>query len=175
MAATSHIRGHRIEWIDGQWRYSDTGEVVDHDRPQCARCGREPTEKGHDACLGHIPGARFACCGHGIVYIVIGYGQRRSIHHEKQVSDEIIRAMQEVMTKDRLGATGNFPDGKLTDNDEGEIRFAVAILKGKVVINFGEPITSLGMSRVQARKLGQLLIRIAAPKEAGNGRRRKRK
>jgi hypothetical protein len=31
----------------------------------CPKCNRPPTPEGHDACLGHIPGVRAACCGHG--------------------------------------------------------------------------------------------------------------
>ena len=51
---------------DGDWTYDDTGEPVGKgDRP-CARCGRPPTPEGYDACLGHVPGAISACCGHGV-------------------------------------------------------------------------------------------------------------
>lgn len=63
MAAKSHRRGHVIEWRDGQWCYSDTGEVADYDRP-CIRCGQMPTPEGYDACLGFVPGVQSACCGH---------------------------------------------------------------------------------------------------------------
>lgn len=62
MVARSHERGHEIIF-DRQWLYADTRQPVG-DRP-CKRCGREPVE-GRDACLGHIPGATAACCGHGV-------------------------------------------------------------------------------------------------------------
>jgi hypothetical protein len=65
MAAKSHLRGHEIEWRNGRWQYSDIGDVANYDRP-CARCGKMPTPEGYDACLGFIPGAKYACCGHGI-------------------------------------------------------------------------------------------------------------
>jgi hypothetical protein len=66
MTVTSYKRGHPIEWDGSQWVYSDTKEPIkDNERP-CARCGRMPTPEGHDACLGHIKGAKAACCGHGV-------------------------------------------------------------------------------------------------------------
>ncbi len=33
----------------------------------CDHCGLPDTPEGHDACLGTIPGAMNACCGHGDV------------------------------------------------------------------------------------------------------------
>ncbi len=59
---------------------------------------------------------------------------------------------------DSLGATGQFPQGKLVEHDEGEIQFAVGIRDGKVVLEFGKPVRWMGMDRHQARQLGQLLI-----------------
>jgi hypothetical protein len=32
----------------------------------CVRCGKMPTEDGHDQCLGTLPGVVAACCGHGV-------------------------------------------------------------------------------------------------------------
>lgn len=32
----------------------------------CPKCDRPPTPEGYDACLGLIPGATSACCGHGV-------------------------------------------------------------------------------------------------------------
>ena len=75
MTARAYARGHEITFAPGRegqctdpsaWVYVDTGEPVgDMTRP-CARCGRAPTPEGYDACLGHIPGAVAACCGHGV-------------------------------------------------------------------------------------------------------------
>lgn len=65
MVAKSHQRGHSIEYLAGQWRYSDTGELADYDRP-CKRCGEMPTAEGYDACTGYVLGASSVCCGHGI-------------------------------------------------------------------------------------------------------------
>lgn len=62
---TSHIRGHLAEYENGHWRYVDDKTLAIDNRP-CARCGKMPTSEGYDACLGYIPGALWACCGHGI-------------------------------------------------------------------------------------------------------------
>jgi hypothetical protein len=63
--STSHQRGHEISYTGSEWVYSDTREPITVERP-CIRCGKLPTEEGYDACLGHINGARSACCGHGV-------------------------------------------------------------------------------------------------------------
>lgn len=57
-----------------------------------------------------------------------------------------------------LGATGKFPEGKLTEEDEGEIQFGVTTKDEKVIIHFGKPIAWIGMTRQQAEDFGRLLI-----------------
>ncbi len=54
-----------MQWDGHEWRYLDGVAVTGHPRP-CPQCGRMPTPEGHDACLGTIPGAAGACCGHGM-------------------------------------------------------------------------------------------------------------
>ena len=61
----STSRGHRTVNMDGIWLYEDTLTPVDPSRP-CARCGKPPTPEGYDACMGFVPGAISACCGHGV-------------------------------------------------------------------------------------------------------------
>ena len=55
----------------------------------------------------------------------------------------------------KLGATGEFPEGKLTDSDEGEIKLAVGASQGKVVIDFGTQVTWIGFTPKQARELAE--------------------
>lgn len=57
-----------------------------------------------------------------------------------------------------LGATGKFPDGKLTDNDEGEIKIGVTVSDERVVLAFGKKIEWIGLTREQAIQIGQTLI-----------------
>lgn len=75
------------------------------------------------------------------------------MHHESELSDELRQHIQQAQAalSQQLGATGNFPDGKLTSNDEGEIALGVTAYHGKVIVNFGKPVVSLGMSPEQAR------------------------
>ena len=66
MSSAGYVRGNLVIYKRRVWRYEDGTRLDDDpDRP-CVRCGRPPTPEGHDACLGHIPGARSACCGHGV-------------------------------------------------------------------------------------------------------------
>jgi hypothetical protein len=47
--------------------YRGHGIVLTGQDPQraCGHCGSVATTEGHDACLGTLPGALNACCGHG--------------------------------------------------------------------------------------------------------------
>ena len=59
------------------------------------------------------------------------------------------------------GATGNFPMGKLVDDDEGELRVAVGDKDGKVIIEFGKPVAWLGLTPQGAVDFAQTLIQRA--------------
>lgn len=63
-------------------------------------------------------------------------------------------------SRQKLGATGRYPEGKLGEHDEGEIAFAIAAdsKTKKVLIDFGKPVAFLGMNKTQAIELGQMLI-----------------
>jgi hypothetical protein len=112
------------------------------------------------------------------------------MHHESEVSkemqeairdallsredlpDEVLKALQQpgVKLSTTLGPTGQFPEGKLTENDEGEIIFGVGPLKGKVCINFGSPVASLGLSIDQARNLARVLRKCASQLQRERGK-----
>lgn len=94
------------------------------------------------------------------------------MHHEEELSDELREAtkeeiearekeLREFLQKSKeelgLGATGRFPGEKLTSNDQGEIAFGVAVYHGKVILNFGGPVASLGLSPEEARSLALVL------------------
>ena len=81
----SRINGNVIYLDDGQWFYEEDGSLVYLDgkllfKP-CPKCGKLPTKEGHDACLGTLPGVKFACCGHGATqgYISFENGVRISV------------------------------------------------------------------------------------------------
>ena len=67
MGAASYYRGHKIEYINNEWVYSDTKKLVSENKNRaCGKCGKSETKEGHDACLGILPGFMNACCGHGV-------------------------------------------------------------------------------------------------------------
>lgn len=72
--ATSYSRGHQIyyDFNSKVWRYVDSGEV-DNDQRPCKLCGKMPTKEGYDPCIGHIEGAISACCGHGVTEPFVMY------------------------------------------------------------------------------------------------------
>lgn len=90
---------------------------------------------------------------------VFSGGRNDSVRQAMEANDAFLR---EIFAKQqRLGATGEFPQGHLTPEDEGEIRMGVTVFDGKVVVDFGTPTTWVGMDAEQARGLGELLIRRA--------------
>ena len=68
-----------------------------------------------------------------------------------------------------LGPTGQFPRGRAGDDDEGELRLAVATdhAHGIVRIAFGGPVTWVGLPADDARQLAQMLIEKADELEQG--------
>jgi hypothetical protein len=99
-----------------------------------------------------------------------------SMHHSEHPDSAMIRRLREVEQQNaakvsealqpeldklakamELGATGQYPEGKLTDADEGEIKIAVGIAGGKVVVQFGKPVAWLGLTAQQARQLAESL------------------
>lgn len=65
MVIKSYLRGHEIVFINRKWVYEDTKELAIDDRA-CIRCGKLPTKKGYDHCIGKLEGVISACCGHGV-------------------------------------------------------------------------------------------------------------
>ena len=63
-----------------------------------------------------------------------------------------------------LGPTGNFPEGKLSQDDEGELRLGLAcdLAKNAVVMAFGTPVTWLGLPGPVATSLARGLNAHAA-------------
>lgn len=72
----------------------------------------------------------------------------------EEAADKFLEAERQL----RLGATGKFPEGKLTPDDEGEIRIAIgADESGNVVIDFGKPVKWIGFNAEQALQLAASL------------------
>lgn len=71
------------------------------------------------------------------------------------------------VARPEFGATGQFPEGKLREDDQGEIKFGVGVSNGNVVLDFGTPVKWLGLPPAQAIELSKMLAARAA--EIGNG------
>ena len=82
--------------------------------------------------------------------------------HDFDVADnKLLDKLRECLQEMTLGKTGEFPDGKIREDDKGGVMFAVGEEKGNVVIQFGEPTKWVGMSPQQALDLASLLIKHA--------------
>lgn len=92
--------------------------------------------------------------------------RREHLERAKALMDSKIR---EVIGKPLIGATGEHPEGKLNQDDEGGIQFAIGVKDGKVVIDFGNPVSWLGMNPGDALKLAESLIARAREAARGTG------
>lgn len=86
------------------------------------------------------------------------------MHHSEKPDG--IDALGELMRSESLeggfGETKSFPDGKITDSDEGEIKFGVTAYGSQILLNFGKPVAWLAMRADQADVLGDVLKKKAA-------------
>ena len=86
-------------------------------------------------------------------------GETPGSEGQEELKQRVDCKMDEIAQK--LGATGQFPRGKLTDEDEGEIALAVTVDKNTLIIDFGKSVKWFGMSKEQAHQLADLIRRRA--------------
>jgi hypothetical protein len=67
---------------------------------------------------------------------------------EKEVSDEPIV----------IGPTGEFPDGKLNEDDAGELQLAIGHNNGNVIVQFGTAVSWFALLPEGARGLAEMLL-----------------
>jgi hypothetical protein len=67
---------------------------------------------------------------------------------------------------DNFGASGEYPDGKISKSDEGELTLGVTYdpTKDLVIINFGKPVAWLGLKPAQAAAFAQFILKRAQRK-----------
>ena len=87
-------------------------------------------------------------------------------HHASEFSDE----MKQATSLKDLGATGQFPRGKIDRLDEGQIKFAIAAdtTTKTVLVNFGKPVVWLGMTADEAIDVAQSIINKALEIKIGS-------
>jgi hypothetical protein len=55
----------------------------------------------------------------------------------------------------------SYPDGKLNDNDDGELTLLLRVESGRVIVSFPKPVLWVGMTPQGAIDLAQSLVRNA--------------
>jgi hypothetical protein len=58
----------------------------------------------------------------------------------------------------KAGPTGNFPQGKLNDDDEGELVIRVGIDQEKIVVHFGTEVAWFGMDVDHAEQFAKNIM-----------------
>ena len=63
----------------------------------------------------------------------------------------------------KLGATGEFPEGKLSEDDEGELTTAVGFDENftNVIVKFGKPVAWFGLPKKSAIEFAQVILKYA--------------
>jgi hypothetical protein len=75
------------------------------------------------------------------------------------------RSKKVVKKPEKLGATGRYPLGRLSPEDEGELNIAVFLIKGNVRIEFGKPVAWMSMPAKRAKEFAELIMRHASKLE----------
>ena len=88
--------------------------------------------------------------------------------HERSEVDALMRREAE---RTNLGATGDYPEGRLNEDDEGGLRMGLTAIAGFVVLNFGKPVAWLTINPLQARQMAERMTHYAKKAEqlAGEG------
>lgn len=66
------------------------------------------------------------------------------------------------MSSKKLGPTGEFPRGKMSATDEGELRIMTGIRDKTVMIEFDTAVAWLGLDKATAIQLENKLLELAA-------------
>lgn len=74
-------------------------------------------------------------------------------HHSSEHNDAMNAAMRRLF--------GEFPDGKLNDNDAGALAVTIGDEGGRVVIRFPKPVAWIGFTGDQAMEVASTLIKHA--------------
>lgn len=81
------------------------------------------------------------------------------MHHSSEHDVPIPKEFYKDIPK--LGPTGQFPDGKLTPSDKGEIRIAIANSDGNVILDLGPTMGWIAFDPSQAFDLARTIRKHA--------------
>ena len=92
-------------------------------------------------------------------------GHRLSVTHQKDFAMIELWDDRAVSVKANtglvLGGTGRFPDGKIDDNDEGELRMQATVREGVLCIDFSKTVGMIGFDPDSARVFAKRLAVFA--------------
>lgn len=76
---------------------------------------------------------------------------------------DCINEWAHMATANKTGSTGNFPEGKVAPDDEGELKLAVFVDGTQKVVgmDFGKSVKWIAFNKEDAKNLGRLLIQKA--------------
>jgi hypothetical protein len=102
--------------------------------------------------------AAYGMCGVLVAVTQLQWGCEMSHGtHEVPVPDEVL-----VKLEERQGEiAGTFPEGKLSQEDEGALAISIGLAENRVMVVFPKPISWLGMSANDALLVGEELIEKA--------------
>lgn len=86
-----------------------------------------------------------------------------------QHTGQLVGALKtlEMVISSQPGPTGEFPDGQLNEDDEGELQFRMHHSQGNVILEFGKPVAWLALPFDEIPELIRLLANHAEAAEKG--------
>jgi len=81
-------------------------------------------------------------------------------HHGRD-NEELESLFNDKLQEFRPKEVDQYPDGKITPGDEGQIKIEISAHDGKILVDFGTSIKWIGFTPEQAIEVGQCLIQQA--------------
>jgi hypothetical protein len=75
--------------------------------------------------------------------------------------EQIGKLEKELKNLKSVGATGQFPHGRVDANDLGELKVACYVKNGKLILDFGKDLSWLAMTKEEAKILTMGLLKMA--------------
>ena len=82
----------------------------------------------------------------------------RELDAVEEERDKLVAKLKEIQT---VGATGQYPHGRVGPDDQGGLKSALYIREGKLVLDFGKPLSWLAMTKAEAQTLAVGLFKKA--------------
>jgi len=60
-----------------------------------------------------------------------------------------------------IGPTGEYPEGQLNEEDDGELQTSIGRIGDRIIIRFGVPVAWIGLGASQAREMAAVLNKLA--------------